>query len=82
MRGREDGGQRIVSKPAEKFDVIFVFVALIVVLFIVESEHRKLVKRVDALAETLARTLARTRSDLEERVEKLESGAKSAEVGK
>lgn len=38
-----------MSKPAEKFDVILVFVALIVLLFIVTSEHRKLVKRVDAL---------------------------------
>lgn len=38
-----------MNKPAEKFDVVFVFVALIVLLFIVASEHRKLVKRVDAL---------------------------------
>lgn len=38
-----------MSRPAEKFDVVLFFVALIVLLFIVASEHRKLVTRVDAL---------------------------------
>lgn len=71
-----------MSRPAEKFDVVLFFVALLALLYIVANEHRKLVTRVDAPAETLAGALARTRSDLEERVERLESGAKNAEVGK
>lgn len=39
----------VMSKPAEKFDVVLVWLCTMVVLYIAASEHRKLVTRVETL---------------------------------